>query len=458
MTDAPVAAPQPSNVEAEYLLVAGVLFESSRTDQAADLVTGEDFADPFFGRVFDLIVREHGKGAPLNALTIRPFLEGDAGYEAMGGPTFLKSITGLAAAVVNTRDAATQIEGLARRRRLIAALTEAITQVGDSNHALGDIVQDVDGAMAEVTGAGSSLREMSAAQALGALMKMADAPKRSIRSGIAPIDEVLGGMRPKQLVIGAGRPGMGKTAAALSHAIGAARAGHGVIYVSLEMGAEDLTARMAADMSYDTATRVAYADINSDHPSRKAFDAMSRAQIELEKLPLHIVDAGSMTLGRLEMIIRRYKRRLAARGQSLDMVIVDYLQLLRTDTRRNSNYETVSEISMRLKAMAKDHDVCVFALAQLSREVEKRPDKRPQLSDLRDSGQIEQDADAVMFFYRYEYYIRQTKPAEHDPGYPAWRELLAANENIIEFICPKVRNGRTGASTGFFYGAYQAVR
>jgi replicative DNA helicase len=251
---------------------------------------------------------------------------------------------------------------------------------------------------------------------------------------------------------------MGKTAAAISYALGAARAGHGVLFVSLEMSAVELSSRIAADLAFNGRSGIAFSDINSDRPSRDALRAMGNAAAELAEMPFHIVDAGSLTLGRLDMIVRRYKRRLAARGQSLDLVVVDYLQLLRCDERRTSAYETVSEVSRRLKGMAKDHDVAVFALAQLSREVEKRADKRPQLADLRDSGQIEQDADAVLFLYRHEYYLAAGKPEEGAPEYQEWKQAIDAVRGCIDFICAKRRNGITGSARGLFHGQFQAVR
>lgn len=454
-------APQPviGNVEGEYALIAALLFDSKRVDTVADRLTGTDFAEPFFGRVFDLIVREHGRGQPVNAMTIRPFLETDPGYQEAGGTKFLASLTSAASALVNTKLAVTQIADLAKRRRLLDALRETLATGSDMATPIGAVVDAADAAILGATETISAANVLTGAEAMAQLLKASETKQRSIRSHvIRSLDDLLGGMRPRQLVIGAGRPGMGKTAAALSYALGAAQAGHGVLFVSLEMGASELSARVAADLAFTGRGGVPFSDINSDEPTRAARKAMGDAMAMLEDMPLHIVDAGSLTLGRLDMIVRRYRRRLAARNQSLDLVVVDYLQLLRTDEKRQSAYETVSEISRRLKAMAKDQDVCVFALAQLSRDVEKRDDKRPHLSDLRDSGQIEQDADAVLFLYRHEYYVRQAEPKQTDPSYREWEGMLADCEGMIDFICAKRRNGLTGTATGQFHGAYQAVR
>ena len=170
------------------------------------------------------------------------------------------------------------------------------------------------------------------------------------------------------------------------------------------------------------------------------------------------MDVGSLNIGRLNMLVRRHARAMAAKGFSLDLVIVDYLQLLSPDHKGRSNYEAVSEVSRGLKALAKDNELAVFALAQLSRTVETRPDKRPQLSDLRDSGQIEQDADAVLFLLRKEYYLRQEEPDPLSPKRVDWENHLDAVKGQIEFILAKRRNGTTGTAIGQFHGAYQAVR
>jgi replicative DNA helicase len=447
-----------TNIESEYLLIAAMVYDARRVDGIADVLAPTDFADPFFGRIFGLLVDHHGRGHALNAMTLRPHIEHDPSFAELGGNRFLADITSAASAVTDTSIAAKQIAELARRRVLVEGLTAAVALAQNINEPIISVVSAADGAMATATESSSAVNEVTGAKAIEALLANAGKPTRSVTSSNLPaLDELIGGMRPKQVIIGAGRPGMGKTAAALSYALGAAKRGHGVLFVSLEMSATELAARMTADLGYDGKSGASYSDINADDPSMLARQAMGDAMVEMDDLPFHIVDAGSLTLGRLDMIVRRYRRRLAARGQSLDLVVVDYLQLLRPDQKMQSNYEAVSEISRRLKAMAKDNDVAVFALAQLSRDVEKRPDKRPVLSDLRDSGQIEQDADAVVFLYRHEYYLAQEKPS--DEGLLVkWENTMADAAGRIKFICAKRRNGRTGSANGQFHGAYQAVR
>lgn len=250
------------------------------------------------------------------------------------------------------------------------------------------------------------------------------------------------------------------TAVAISYAIGAARRGHGVLFISLEMSSHELGMRMASDLCFDLGEhdRVPFAAIQSGTINDRQRDAIRRARGYVADLPLFVVDAGSMTIGRLNMLVRRYARRLEAKGQKLELVIVDYLQLLHPDQRHRSAYENVSEVSRGLKACAKENGVGVFALAQLSREVEKREDKRPMLSDLRDSGQIEQDADGVLFLLRQEYYLLKNEPDPGSDKHETWRNLLERNRGKIEFIVAKRRNGVEGYSAGRFFGPYQAVR
>ena len=442
-----------ANVETEYAMLACLLFDARRIDAVADILRPEDFSEAFFGRIYSLIVREHGRGQALNALTLKPFIEHDPGCADVGVNHFLANFANAAAGLMDHKSAARQLRGLARRRELLAGLEEAVALGKGLDESLEVVVDRAETALVEAATHADTIRQPSGADAMRALAKSLDRPRKSIRcKSIPSIDDLLGGMRPTEYIIGGGRPGMGKTATAISFSLGAAQNGHGVLFVSLEMGTEEIAARMAADMAFNGHSGVAYGDINSDNPSPRAMRAINDAEERLRSMPLHLIDAGSLTVGRLELLVRRYKRRLAAKGQSLDLVVVDYLQLLRCDERQRSAYEAVSEVSRRLKAIAKDHSVAVFALAQLSREVERRSDKKPQLSDLKESGQLEQDADAVLFFYRHEYYLRQDPTTRDD------KAALALCEGSIDFIAAKVRRGITGGAVGQFHGMYQAVR
>lgn len=455
----PIAPSVIANIESEYVILAKVLMQNSSIDAVSELIKPEDFCEPFYGRIFALIISEHERGLPVNAMTLRPMLEIDPQYQEAGGIAFLAKIGSSAALMFDAVGLALQVRDFAVRRRLIESLRQAISIGEQIDEPIARVIDMADAAVVASTDKGDAIRQPTGEQAMRSLAKSFGEVRRSVRCRVIPsMDQLLGGMRSKQLVIGAGRPGMGKTAVALSFALGAARNGSGVIFITLEMSADELAARAASDLSFNGSTGVAFADINSDKPSNAAMNAVLDAEQILSETSFHIIDAGSLTIGRLEMIVRRYKKRLIARGHNLDLVVVDYLQLLRVDEKGRSNYEVVSEISRRLKGIAKDYDTAVFALAQLSRDVEKRADKRPILSDLRDSGQIEQDADAVLFLYRHEYYLKQSEPKPGDPSLGDWRVAMDDCAGMIDFILAKRRNGVTGNATGYFHGVYQAVR
>jgi replicative DNA helicase len=453
---------QPAAVElaqAEYMLLGGLVFDNRRIDAVADIISPDDFCEPFFGHMFGLIVSEYSQGRAANPITLRPLLLGHPNYEEMGGAAMLASMAVVESITIPPLETAAMIARLAKRRRLLAGLAESIGIGGDHGNTLEQVIDAADAAIVNASTGASSAVQLSASANIKALLDSFKEPTRGVKCGIIPsLDKLLGPIRPKQLVIVAARPGMGKTAAALSYALGAAQGGHGVMFVSLEMSGTELAGRMSADLCFTGRGGVALDDILADEPSHATKQAIATAMCVAEDLPLSIVDTGKLTIGRLNMMVRRTKRRMAAKGERLELVVVDYLQLLSSDERGRSSYETVSEISRGLKAMAKDHGVGIMALAQLSREVEKRTDKRPQLSDLRDSGQIEQDADAVVFLVRDEYYLRQDEPDQDSPKRAEWERILSECENKLEFICAKRRNGRTGNAIGNFFTRFQAVR
>lgn len=446
------------NPEIEAALLGGIMSNNAMIDYVADIVSAEDFASPVLGRIYSAIVHEASLGRAANPVTIKGYFEGDAELQEIGGLPFLARLTANdASMVMDASEAARHIVDLSKRRSMRAGLEAAAKACADLSTPAVEIVSHADTAIS-VT-AKDLINQPTGGQCFDELIDGFGKGIEGVTCGVIPeLDELLGPMRPKQLVIGAGRPGMGKTALALSYSLGAARKGHGVMFVSLEMSSVELAARMAADLCFNGRDSVPYNVIRDGNPNDWQARKVAEAGSYMRSLPFQVVDAGSLSVGRLNMLIRRHARRMEAAGHKLELVVVDYLQLLSPDSKGKSNYEAVSEISRALKAMAKDHGIAIFALAQLSRTVESRPDKHPQLSDLRDSGQIEQDADAVLFLLRLEYYLRQQEPIEGDPKRAEWEANLSAAQGLIEFIVAKRRNGVTGSAYGSFHGAYQAVR
>lgn len=448
-----------SNVECEAGLIGALLFDNRQIDAVADRISHEDFSDGLLGRIYSVCVSEHSQGRPVTPVTLNPFFSGDPDFPTQPASIFLSRLVGSGAGVIGVQEFIGQIADLSSRRRLVAGLQEVIELAVDPESTAAALVDRADGALLDATEKGDPVNQVTLGKAMQRLVDNQDKPKHGVSCMVIPsIDKAIGPLRRKQLAICAGRPGMGKTAMAISYGLGAAQNGHGVLFVSLEMSEEELAERAAADLCFNGRGGVPYEAIRDGNLTREQLREVVAAQRMAADIPFSIVDAGHLTVGRLGMIVRRYKRRMAAAGHRLDLVIVDYLQLLTASGKVSNRVEAVSEISRSLKSIAKDQDLTVMALSQLSREVEKRPDRRPQLSDLRESGSIEQDADSVMFLYRPEYYLRQSEPDQNDIERCEWEASLAACEGKIEFICAKRRNGRTGSLHGEFWGANQAVR
>jgi len=454
---APADAPSPSNIEAEAALLGALLLDSRLIDKAAEIVTPEDFAEPLFGRVFAACLSEHGQGRTPNAVTLRPLFVDDPAAKQMGGPAFLASLSGSGAALFAAGDFARQIADLAKRRRLRQALNDAAVAVTGCEQSLDEVTGELEAALLDVSGTRDGMVELSGAGCISKALALIDQSDRGVTSGLEAVDNAMGPIRRKALAIVAARPGMGKSALAVSYALGAAHKGHGVLIVSLEMSAEDIGERMVCDLCFDSTEQVPYAALVNGELTRNQIHSAMQASEALADIPIQIIDTTALSVGKLSAIVRRWKRRFAARGQSLDLVIVDYLQLLRAPGS-SGRYEQITEISQTLKEIAKANDLGVMALSQLSRKVEERTDKRPMLSDLRESGQIEQDADAVLFLLRQEYYLGKAEPDKHSPDRFAWEDAMRAQQGKIEFICAKRRKGREQTTEGRFYGQFQAVR
>lgn len=443
------------NCEAEMAIIASLLFEPGAVDGIADRLAPEDFGDMFLGHVYSLIVREHSLGRPVNPLTIRPFIEAEPAFAELGGTKWLAGMAQASVAVIVLNGSVDQVREMAARRRLVEGLSEAVGQANDLDRDLDEAIAWADDALSTAREGGSRSGESSGADCLRSVIEAFDEPVTGVECAVIPsIDNLLGPMRPGHFVVGAGRPGMGKTATAISYALGAAAKGHGVLFISLEMGAAELGERMAADMCAHIG--IPYSKIRDRALNQDQKREICRAHNRMQDMPLQIVDRSGLKVSQVRTLVKRWKRRFAVRGQKLELVIVDYLQLMRPD-RKADRYEAITEISQGLKETAKEHGVAVFALSQLSRAVEQRADKRPQLSDLRESGQIEQDADAVLFFLRDEYYLRLIEPRDAAERME-WEAALDKCRGQIEFICAKRRNGATGSLKGEFRYEYQAVR
>ena len=454
---APIAA---SNIEAEAALCGALMCENKLIDPIADMLTPEDFAEPLHSRIFAAIVAQAARGQPVTPITLRPYLEADPALHEVGGLSYLAQLTGSGAAVIGARGFAEQVKELAQRRRLLDGLQDALEAGHGIETGLHEVAAVAEAALAELAEEVSGSEELTAAEAVKRRIAAFDDDQAAgTRSGIEALDAAWGPLRAKSVNIVGGRPGMGKTALAVSYGVGAARNGHGVLFISLEMSAEELSERIVSDMCFDDERRrIPFNAISSGNLNGDQKRQMCRVQEELESIPLTIVDTTAATSAKVDRLVRRYARRYAAAGHKLELVIVDYLGLMRPDRKRDKTYEEVSEVSRGLKETAKRHGIAIMALHQLSRKVEERADKRPNMADLRDSGQIEQDADSILFLFAPEYYLAREEPPIGDAKRDEWERDMREAQGHLNFIVAKRRRGPAAVGRGFFYRHYQAVR
>lgn len=463
----PVEEQPLANVEEEAALLGALLRESSLIDPIADRVSSDDFYEPLHGRIFDAILKLHGDGRPANVVTVKPLLDGDPGLQEVGGASYLVTIMGGnlgAVSVLGARDLARDIADLSKRRRIVAGLVDVIADAKKADAPVEKIVDAADSVLTKALERRQAVETVSIAQAFDATLQAIDdeaagkGPQGIKVDGLGDFDDLTGELRRGELLYLGGRPSMGKTALSLKIALGAAKNGQGVGLISLEMRAHELTQRAMSDLVFEYGESCpSFEQIRKGRLGPEHRAQILRARQDIADWPLLITDPPTLHIARLAMEIRRQRRRLYARDKSLDLVIVDYLGLIKGDPKVK-RYEEVGEISRALKTIAKECDVAMVVLAQLNRECEKREDKRPMLSDLRDAGDIEQDADHVMFVYRDEYYLERSEPEPHDKKRADWEVSMGHARDRIELILAKSRNGKIGKRACYFFAKHQAVR
>ena len=456
----PTAQALPHNVEAEAALLGALMIDNRLAEDIQLKLRPEHFFEPLHGRIYEQLLRLVDRNMIANPVTLRPLFEADEEMKEVGGPAYLAQLTGSGAAIIGARDFAEQIYDLALLRALVGVGREMVERALDTSEEVepkGQI-EAAESALyrvAEDGGGEGSVK--SFASAATEAVRMAEKALQTggglsgVTTGLEALNSKTGGLHNSDLVIIAGRPGMGKTALAANIAFNAAMrwirdredgilpeksAGAGIAFFSLEMSADQLATRILAERSGISSENLRMGKI-----SQQDFRNLARAAAELETIPFYIDDTPGLTIAALRTRARRLKRQ-----KGIGLVVVDYLQLLQ-GTGRNSNdnrVQEISEISRGLKTLAKELNVPVIAAAQLSRAVEQREDKRPQLSDLRESGSIEQDADMVWFVYREEYYLSAKQPADDHPDLPKWQEEMNRAYGMAEVIIAKQRHGATG--------------
>jgi replicative DNA helicase len=454
-----------TNIDEESALLGAMMTVASIIDPVADLVSIDDFAEPLHGRIFAAILKLHSDGKTANVITLRPYFDDDPSMKEVGGSGYLIKISSRSGVeAIGARDFARDIADLAKRRRLIDGLVEVMADARSAEKPIDKIVDAADTALTQALQRTHTVATVSIAQAFDSTLQAIEdeanglGPQGIKVAGLQDFNDLTCDIRRGELLYLGGRPSMGKTALAMRIGLGAAENGHGTALFSLEMRASELTTRAMADLVFEygescpTFEQIRRGKIGPEY-RRMLLDAREK----IAAWPFLITDPPTLNIGRLAMEIRRQRRKLALHGKSLDLVIVDYLGLLKGDPKVK-RYEEVGEISRTLKQIAKECDVAMVVLAQLNRECERRDDKRPMLSDLRDAGDIEQDADHVMFVYRDEYYLERSEPERHDKKREEWEIAMGHARDKLELILAKSRNGKVGKRICHFFGAHQAVR
>jgi replicative DNA helicase len=453
----PVPARAPSNIEAEQALLGAILFDNAAYERVGNALKASHFYEPFHQRLFTAIEEYVRKGQLAEPIVLMERFRRDPGFEELGGLRYLADLVDRAPPAAHAADYARVIHDLSLRRELIRLGGEMATQaVADPESTARDQIEAAEHqlfALAE-TGSSSSGFVPFADALRGAVEMAAEAYSRDgglagLSTGLIDLDKMLGGLHPSDLIILAARPSMGKSSLAMNIAFDAARNyawepqadgsrktvnGGVVAFFSLEMSAEQLAMRLLAEVSGVPSDRVRRGEIDASE-----FGQVRDAALEIQEAPLFIDDTGGIPMAQLAARARRLKRTTG-----LDLLVIDYLQLITTGGKSDNRVQEVSEITQSLKALAKELSVPVIALSQLSRQVENREDKKPQLSDLRESGSIEQDADVVMFIYREAYYKSRTEPREGTPEHLAWQEEMDQIRHIAEVIIGKQRHGPIG--------------
>jgi replicative DNA helicase len=432
------------NFEAEQAVLGAVLADNGAWHQLADFLRPEAFADPLHGRLWQGIGRMIGRGQNASPVSLQAFAQRDADMLKAGGAGYLVKLANASVHAVDAVDMGRIVHELHLRRQAIEAAQAVIDGAHDGDAALNPMAGIAEAA-ARLGDLADSAAPDATCKPFGAVVERvlgtADAIYKrggglsGMSTGYPTLDGMLGGLHPGELTILAARPAMGKSALALGIGANVAGAGTPAGFFSLEMSAEQLGARLVSEVA-----GVPGHKIRQGTMSAAEIERYMRAGDARKSLPLFIDDAGSLTIAALRARAARMKRT-----HGVGLVIVDYLQLLSGADRRDGRTQEVSEITRGLKALAKELHCPVLALSQLSRAVEQRTDKRPMLSDLRESGSIEQDADAVAFIYREEYYAERSDRA----GSP---DHIAAMGQA-EIIVAKQRHGPTGTVRLRFDGA-----
>ena len=442
---------QPSNLEAEQALLGSILVNNDIIDEISNMISPTIFYDPAHTKIYEVIEILNNKGMIANPITLKNYFKEEK--DDLNIPEYLVKITKFSTSTRQAIEYSKIIFDMFVRRELIKISEQTIdtAKLNDLETNGQTIIENSEKLLYELAENGSfnsSLIKFD--EALKKTIEMASAAYKNeegivgVPTGLKDLDDRLGGLHQSDLIIIAGRPGMGKTALATNIAFNAAQKIQNsgkktnIAFFSLEMSSEQLSTRILAEQS-----RIKSNDIRRGKISDEQFDKFLETSKNISELPLYIDETPAINIASLSNRARRIKRLLG-----LDMIIVDYIQLMKgTFNNKDGRVQEISEITQGLKAIAKELSIPVVALSQLSRAVEQRDDKKPQLSDLRESGSIEQDADVVMFVYRQSYYLKSKEPRPATVEHAEWQAKMNEVSHLAELIISKQRHGPTGNIT-----------
>jgi replicative DNA helicase len=458
---APTYRTAPHNIEAEQALLGAILVNNEALYRVTDFLDPAHFFEPVHQQIYDISRSLIRTGKLASPVTLKTFLPADADIAGLTLGQYLARLAAEATTIINAVDYGRTVYDLAVRRELIQIGEDMVNVAFDApvDFAPREQIEDAERRLydlAEIGRYGGGFQKFESALTtavdMAARAYQRDGKLSGLATGLRDLDTKMGGLQASDLIIIAGRPGMGKTALATNVAYNVARAwragevradGHtetangGIVgFFSLEMSAEQLATRIIAEQSGIPSSTIRRGGINE-----RDFERIKDVAVELQHLPFFIDETGGLTVAQLAARARRLKRQ-----KGLDVLVIDYIQLLQGSTRRSqeNRVQEITEITTNLKALAKELNVPIVALSQLSRQVENRDDKRPQLSDLRESGSIEQDADVVMFVFREEYYLSNKEPRPGTDEYTKWQVEMALVHGKAEIIIGKQRHGPTG--------------
>jgi replicative DNA helicase len=460
LPDAPRFRTAPHNIEVEQALLGAILVNNEAFYRVSDFLEPRHFFEPLHNKIYELAGSLVRQGKVASPVTLKTFLPADLDVAGLNASQYLARLAAEATTVINAEDYGRTIYDLAIRRDLILIGEDMVNVAYDAPVDLAPAAQieDAERKLYEIAETGKYDGGFQRfAQALTTAVDMAahayqrDGKLSGIATSLKDLDRMMGGLQKSDLVIVAGRPGMGKTALATNIAYNIARAWRGDVqadgrtatinggivgFFSLEMSAEQLATRIVSEQTEIPSYRIRRGEIDTTD-----FDRIVETAREIEALPLYIDETGGLSVAQLAARARRLKRQ-----RGLDLLVVDYIQLLQGSMRRaaEGRVQEVTEITTSLKALAKELSIPIVALSQLSRQVENREDKRPQLSDLRESGSIEQDADVVLFVFREEYYLRNREPRAGTEEHFKWQAEMEEVHGKAEVIIGKQRHGPTG--------------